>query len=109
MGKLYTLDNKLLTETPELRIGEKIYPVDNRQKTVAKIMKLAEEVRDAATQQTAMQEILKLALGPKAAREIDDQNLPYPAQQELFVLLIAAVTGEDAAETEARFRGEPKA
>ena len=28
MGKLYTLDGKLLTETPELRIGEKVYPVD---------------------------------------------------------------------------------
>lgn len=30
MGKLYTLDGKLLTETPEIRIGEKVYPVDNR-------------------------------------------------------------------------------
>lgn len=37
MSKLYTLDGKLLTETPEIRIGEKIYPVDNRQKTVAKL------------------------------------------------------------------------
>lgn len=26
MGKLYTLDGKLLTETPEIRVGEKIYP-----------------------------------------------------------------------------------
>ena len=32
MGKLYTLDGKLLTETPEIRIGEKVYPVDSRQK-----------------------------------------------------------------------------
>lgn len=30
MGKLYTLDGKLLTETPEIRIGEKVYPVDSR-------------------------------------------------------------------------------
>ena len=29
MGKLYTLDGKLLTETPEIRIGEKVYPVDS--------------------------------------------------------------------------------
>ena len=37
MGKLYTLDGKLLTETPEIRIGEKVYPVDSRQKTVKKM------------------------------------------------------------------------
>lgn len=45
MGKLYTLDGKLLTETPEIRVGEKIYPVDNRKKTVTKIL-------DAATSAT---------------------------------------------------------
>ena len=43
MGKLYTLDGKLLTETPELRIGEKVYPVDSRQKTVKKILALADD------------------------------------------------------------------
>ena len=42
MGKLYTLDGKLLTETPEIRIGEKVYPVDSRQKTVKKILALAD-------------------------------------------------------------------
>lgn len=41
MGKLYTLDGKLLTETPEIRVGEKIYPVDNRKKTVTKILDAA--------------------------------------------------------------------
>lgn len=108
MGKLYTLDNKLLTETPELRVGETVYPVDNRQKTVAKIMKLTEKMASFDDQQTAVFEILKLALGPKAAKEIDEKNLPYPAQQELFVLLIAAVTGEEAAAAEARFQAEQK-
>ena len=43
MGKLYTLDGKLLTETPEIRIGEKVYPVDSRQKTVKKILALADD------------------------------------------------------------------
>lgn len=37
MGKLYTLDQKLLTNTPEIRIGEKIYPIDDRTKTVMKV------------------------------------------------------------------------
>ena len=37
MGKLYTVDHKLLTETPEVRIGDKVYAVDHRQKTVRKM------------------------------------------------------------------------
>ena len=69
MSKLYTLDGKLLTETPEIRIGEKIYPVDNRQKTVAK---------------------LQSTIG----------------SQQLFELVVAAMTGEDPEEAGARFPKE---
>ncbi len=36
MGKLYTIDGKLLTNTPEIRIGDKVYPVDSRTSTVKK-------------------------------------------------------------------------
>ena len=77
MSKLYTLDGKLLTETPEIRIGEKIYPVDNRQKTVAKLQST-----------------------------IGSQNMPYPAYQQLFELVVAAMTGEDPEEAGARFPKE---
>ena len=108
MGKLYTLDKKLLTETPEVRVGETIYAVDNRQKTVLKIQKVSEEMTGTDVTpdmaDAAMQEIMRLAVGPKAAKEIDDMNMPYPAYQKLFALLMAAVTGEDADEFDARFR-----
>lgn len=108
MGKLYTLDNKLLVETPEIRVGEKVYAVDNRQKTVLKIQKVSEGMTgpDATPDKanTAMQEIMKLAFGPQAAKEIDGLNMPYPAYQRLFALLMAAVTGEDEDEYDARFR-----
>ena len=40
MGKLYTLDDKLLTEVPEVRVGDKVYPVDNRQKTAMQIQRV---------------------------------------------------------------------
>lgn len=108
MGKLYTLDKKLLTETTEVRVGETIYAVDNRQKTVLKIQKVSEEMTGTDVTpdmaDAAMQEIMRLAVGPKAAKEIDDMNMPYPAYQKLFALLMAAVTGEDADEFDARFR-----
>lgn len=101
MGKLYTLDSKLLIGTPEIRIGEKVYPVDDRQKTVKKLMKLTQDKEKALEN---IDETLKLAFGEKAFKEIDEMNLPYPAYQKLFELVMAAITGEDPDEIEARFQ-----
>jgi hypothetical protein len=101
MGKLYTLDSKLLIGTPEIRIGEKVYPVDDRQKTVKKLIKLTED-KDKALEN--MDEAMKLAFGEKAFKEIDGMDLPYPAYQKLFELVMAAITGEDPDEIAARFQ-----
>ena len=43
MAKMYTLDSKLLTGTPEIRVGDKVYPVDDRQKTVKKILDICDK------------------------------------------------------------------
>lgn len=104
MGKMYTLDNKLLTEIPEIRVGDKLYAVDNRVKTVEKIQSASEQVKDSPYE--GMQTVLELALGKKAAKEIDELNMPHPAYQRLVELVMAAVTGEDPEETADRF---PKA
>lgn len=103
MAKLYTLDNKLLVETPEIRVGEKIYPVDNRQKTVAKLQNATKNIT-SENQEQAVKDALALAFGPAAAEEIDGMNLLYPAYQRLFELVLAAMTGEDPAAAEKRFR-----
>lgn len=103
--KLYTLDNKLLTETPEIRIGEKIYAVDNRQKTVRKIQAATQEVQKDDPYE-GMDTVLKLALGEKAASEIDELDMPYPAYQRMFELVMAAVTGEDPDKIADRFQEE---
>lgn len=99
MGKLYTLDGKLLTETPEIRIGEKVYPVDNRTSTVKKLMEIDQDDTNA---------ILKLAFGNKAAKEIADQDIPFVAYLKLSKIVIAAMTGEDEDEIEARFQEAAK-
>lgn len=104
MAKLYTLDHKLLTDTPEIRIGEKIYAVDNRQKTVKKIQEVSKEI-NSEDPYTGIDKALELALGPVAAKEIDDMNMPYPAYQRTFELVMAAVTGEDPEEITKRFQG----
>ena len=103
MGKLYTLDGKLLTETPEIRVGEKIYPVDNRKKTVTKILDAA----TSATKNTSADVIdrcLELALGKPAAKELNEMDLPCPAYMQLFTLVISAATGEKPEVVEQRFQ-----
>lgn len=104
MGKLYTLDGKLLTETPELRIGEKVYPVDSRQKTVKKILALADD--ESVPMGERIDEALKLALGDKNAVEIDRMDMPFPAYQRLFELVMNAVTGQEDEPDKARFQAE---
>lgn len=94
MAKLYTLDHKLLTDTPEIRIGEKIYAVDNRQKTVKKIHEATKGI-SGDDYYPVIDSVLELAVGVEAAREIDGMDMPYPAYQNLFELVMAAVTGEE--------------
>lgn len=105
MAKLYTLDHKLLTDTPEIRIGEKIYAVDNRQKTVKKIQAAAKAISNDDPY-SGIDTVLELALGQKAAQEIDELDMPYPAYQKMFELVMAAVTGEDPEVIADRFQSE---
>ena len=105
MGKLYTLDGKLLTETPEIRIGEKVYPVDSRQKTVKKILALSDD--ESVPMGERIDEALKLALGDENAVEIDRMDMPFPAYQRLFELVMNAVTGQEDEPDKARFQYKP--
>lgn len=105
MAKMYTLDKKLLTGTPEIRIGDKCYPVDDRQKTVKKILALCDEAQDGHDFEK-IDEVLKLAFAPKDFKEIDGMELSWSAYQELFTLVISAVTGQEPEEVEERFQGE---
>lgn len=102
MGKLYTVDHKLLTETPEVRIGDKVYAVDHRQKTVRKM----EDVMDDKSLGNfdMMDRVLELALGLKAAKEIDEANYSFAAMQDIFEKVISAMMGEEPEAISARFQ-----
>ena len=102
MSKMYTLDGALLVERPEIRIGEKVYPVDNRQKTVEKLMKVTQNVEKSPME--GIRKALALAFGEDAAHEIDGLDLPFPAYQKLFELVMAAMTGEEPESVAARFQ-----
>lgn len=94
MAKLYTLDSKLLTGAPEVRIDDKVYPVDDRKKTVSKILEISQV--DDMKDDEKITEIFKLAFGKKAAEVIKlTENMSWSAYQALFSLVLAAVTGQD--------------
>lgn len=106
MGKMYTLDNKLLTETPEIRIGDKVYPVDDRVNTVKKILEISKNVSDDLN--GGISKVLDLALGKDAAKEVEDMNMPFAAYQKMFELVMAAITGEDVDVIADRFQDKEK-
>lgn len=95
MSKMYTLDEKLLIGTPEVRIGDKIYPVDDRVKTVKKVIKLYEN--NEQNVDTA-DKILEYAFSEKDYKEITAMNLSWNAYQKLVELVVSAMTGEDIEE-----------
>lgn len=94
MAKLYTLDDKLLTGTPEIRISDKLYPVDDRKKTVSKILEISQ--KDDIKVDEKITEIFKLAFGKKATEVLKiTEDMPWIAYQELFLLVMSAATGQD--------------
>ncbi len=107
MGKMYTLDGKLLVEIPEIRLGDKIYQVDNRTKTVKSMMQLTKQENAADEDYLArMNQAMEMALGKEAVQELDLENMRFPAYQKLFELVLAAATGDDPeklVDDEARF------
>ena len=104
--KLYTIDNALLTENPEIRIGDKVYPVDDRQKTVEKVIKLAPEKGEEGRKDNAkmIRETFILVFGKEHAQEIEEMNLRYPAYLRLFETVIAVITGETPEAVAKRFQ-----
>ena len=94
MGKMYTLDKKLLCGSPEIRIGDKVLPVDDREKNVKKIMKIFNSDTDDMEK---IEEAFRLAFGERY-KEIEEMDMPFPAYTKLQELVIAALTGEDPPE-----------
>ena len=104
MGRLYTLDEKLLVDTPEVRIGDKIYAVDDRAKTMKKLNREIGALEDQSDE--VISKAFEIALGKKAAHEIAQMELHFPAYKRAFELVMAAMTGEDPEAVAARFQQE---
>ena len=108
MAKMYTLDKKLLTEKPEIRIGDKCYPVDDRTSTVKKLMKDLRAVDENSTEMLDSDEMIIKAAFNKNAKEILNMGLSYQAQTALAKMAMAAMTGEDDDSDSDRFQESEK-
>lgn len=106
MGKMYTLDKKLLVGSPEIQIGDKVFAVDDRSKTVRKVIKLSEQLKDkkkdveekdieeAPEKFEVIDKILELAFGSKY-KEIDALELSFRAYLDLIDIVLDAMTNGD--------------
>jgi hypothetical protein len=105
MAKMYTLDEKFLVGVPEIRIKDQVFPVDDRKNTVSKILKIAED--NSLNEEEKINETFKLSFGKKynaVAKLVD--GLSWSAYQELFTLVILAVTGQDQEDDDSKSKGE---
>lgn len=105
MSKIIDISAKLTNERPKLKLAEdKIYEIDDRKNT---IILLNQKIQDTDVNDiNAIDEMISVVLGEKAAKEIDEMNLPISAYQSIMIAIMAAVTGEDYEVAEARFRKE---
>lgn len=105
MGKIIDISAKLTNERPQLKLAEdKIYDIDDRKNT---ILLLNQKMQGSDLNDlNAIDEMIEVVLGEKAAKEINDMNLPIVAYQSIMIAIMAAVTGEEYEAAEARFRRE---
>ena len=105
MSKVIDISAKLTNERPKLKLSEdKIYEIDDRKNT---ILKMNQKMKNADLDDVEfIDEMIAMLLGKEAAKEIDKMNLSISAYKHIMIAIIAAVTGEEYEEAEARFRKE---
>ncbi len=99
MGRMYSIDEKILLDKPEIRIGDKIFAVDNRLKTFEKIN---DELKASSGDELYI--VLKNALGEKAFLEIEAMDLSFAVMYKIMVLIMAAMQDITEEEAERRFQ-----
>lgn len=99
MSKVINITDKLSNEKPQIQVGEKKYTVNDGIATVLKF----EELATAGTTAT-MVEAISTALGQKAAKELNVENMSIANFKVLSIAVMSAVQGIDYEEAAARFQ-----
>lgn len=101
MARLYAIDKELLTEKPEIRIGDKVYTVDDRMRTFEKMNVELESVNVKGNE---FEIIIRNALGERAACEIASMDLSFTVMQKIIILIMAAMQDITEEQAEKRFQ-----
>ena len=94
MSKIIDISAKLTNERPKLKLAEdKVYEIDDRKNTIIILNQKmqGEDLNDLSV----IDNMIEIVLGKKAAKEINEMNLPIVAYQSIMIAIMAAVTGEE--------------
>lgn len=100
MAKIYTTDGKLLTETPQIQVGNKLFAIDNRKSTYDKMQEAVSQAKDGNEERI----ILEYAFGKDQMAEIDAMDLSVKGYMNLLTYVHAAIFDISFEEAEARFQ-----
>ena len=101
MKRILNIEDKILTEKPEIHIGDKVYIVDDRKRTVDEMMKVVDK-------ENGEKKAVELTLGKEAAKEIEAMDLSMTGYNNLIIAIMAAVMDLSFEEAEERFRKATK-
>ena len=104
MAKIYTTDGKLLTEVPQIQIGDKLYAVDNRKSQYDAMQKAIAE--NDGKEHSDEDLIIKFALGDKQFKEVKAMDLSVAGYVNLILYIQAAILDISFEEAQKRFQGK---
>lgn len=104
MAKVYDLTSKISTEKPIIQIGEKKIEVNDDHKLVLLVQAELQNKADSE----AFDFVFEKLLGKKGKEEIDHMKLSFKDTKTIFLAVMAAASGEELEEVEARFQQATK-
>lgn len=101
MAKHIDISSRITMERPTVTFCGKTYEVNNGKNTMLLLQQyMSEDHGDIET----VGRTLEMLLGKDAAAELDALNLPLDEIKTVFIAVMAAASGEDYEEAEARFQ-----
>lgn len=102
MAKHIDISSKITLEKPTVAFCGKSYEVNNGKNTMLLLQQYMEE--DGHGDVDRLSHTLEMLLGKAAAKELDALDLPLDDLKTVYLAVMAAATGADFEETEARFQ-----
>jgi len=101
MAKIYTTDGKVITEAPQIQIGDRLFAVDTRKSTYDKMQKEIEKTKGDRAEEDI---ILEFAFGKAAFKQIQEMDLPLNGFLNLITYVYAAMFDISFEEVQERFQ-----